>query len=452
MHKLNIIIILLSLLAGCTNNSKTEICLYLIGSTTSNAELHLGQTTHPLELDSSGKATLPLDKGQFGYATLKLGNERILLYIEPGNSFSIYIYGDHALGNARFEGKGAAKNTYLQQETLNRPQFDYELDEQAFLQQLDEHIARQFHLVDSMRFDTHFSKIEKERIRFSTYSALENYPLYHAWSTGDKEYTPDSTYLSRVKSLIIEDESLMELEEYKTGIASLVHLISTCNLKEYNAYKQLKAQVSYVLGNIHNRTLKEFLISRFTYNYLTGVGIDEHTNEIVEIFNTNVQDTAYRSRFFDRYHRCLRIAQGQPSCNFTFTDKSGQAYHLKDFEGQYLFLNIWTTWGLPCQAENIAWEKLATRFKDQNIRFVSVSCDKERSTWERTIRTDSTLSLQLYMGKDESFQDFYMIRGVPRFILIDPQGNIIGSDMPRPSDPAATRILQELLNGTPKHN
>ena len=450
MSKLTIFILLISALLSCSDKRKTGITLHLIGSTASNPELHIGQTTYPLELDASGKGLLSLEQEQQGYASLKLGKERIPLYIEPGKSFTIYIYGNHACGNARFEGKGASKNIYLQQEMLNRPQLNYELEEQAFLQQLDEHIARKFHLVDSLQFDALFSEIEKKRIRFSTYSALENYPLYHAWSTGNKEYTPDSTYLNRVRSLIIEDESLMELEEYKTGIASLVYLISTYNQKEYNAYKQLKAQTSYVLENMHNPTLKEFLINRFTYNYLMGAGIDEHTGEVVEIFNTHVRDTAYRSRFFDCYRRSLRIAEGQPSCDFTFTDKNGRAYHLKDFEGQYLFLNIWTTWGLPCRTENISWEKLAAQFKDKNIQFVSVSCDKERSVWERTIRKDSTLSRQLYMGKDESFQDFYMIRGVPRFILIDPRGNIIGSDMPRPSDPAATCILQQLLKDTPK--
>ena len=49
------------------------------------------------------------------------------------------------------------------------------------------------------------------------------------------------------------------------------------------------------------------------------------------------------------------------------------------------------------------------------------------------------------MGNDHSFMDFYMIRGIPRFILIAPDGRIINSDMSRPSDPETTKTLRTYL-------
>mgnify|MGYP001103246174 CR=1 FL=1 len=61
------------------------------------------------------------------------------------------------------------------------------------------------------------------------------------------------------------------------------------------------------------------------------------------------------------------------------------------------------------------------------------------------VRENPKGEVQLYMGNDRSFMDFYMIRGVPRFILIAPDGRIINSDMLRPSDPETAKTLRAYL-------
>ena len=52
--------------------------------------------------------------------------------------------------------------------------------------------------------------------------------------------------------------------------------------------------------------------------------------------------------------------------------------------------------------------------------------------------------IQLWSGKDERFQQEYQINGIPRFILIDPQGNIVDANAPRPSDPRLRNIFNSL--------
>lgn len=46
---------------------------------------------------------------------------------------------------------------------------------------------------------------------------------------------------------------------------------------------------------------------------------------------------------------------------------------------------------------------------------------------------------------NSKFTKEYNINGIPRFILIDTNGNIINADAPKPSDPK----LIELLNSLP---
>ena len=39
------------------------------------------------------------------------------------------------------------------------------------------------------------------------------------------------------------------------------------------------------------------------------------------------------------------------------------------------------------------------------------------------------------------------ISGIPRFILIDPKGNILDPNAPRPSEPRLVQVLDGLLKG-----
>lgn len=443
--KLGGIILILILLMWCCNTRKTVVEFNLVGASGSKPELTVGGIERKIDVDEAGYAKVILDQGEYGYGTLKYGKDRIPLFIGEGNWLNIFIYGDNARGNTRFEGSGAPKNRYLNSQVMNNLSFDYELEGMEFLEQLKEQIQERIHYLDSMGFDAMFTEMERNRIKYSTYKALENYPLYHAWSTGNKDYQPDTVYLSCIKNLIKEDEKLLVLKEYQEGMASLVSLISTYQIREFDAYKQLMAQLDYVTKHLSNETLIEFLIDHYTYSYLLGAGIDEHTDEILKIYDRYVTDSVLRKRFQECYDRCMKIIAGQPAYDFMFTDVAGQAVKLEDFRGKYLFINVWTTWGVPCRYENIAWEKLEKQFVDDNIVFVAVSCDNDRAVWEKQVRENPKGEVQLYMGRDRSFMDFYMIRGIPRFILIAPDGRIINSDMSRPSNPETAKILREYL-------
>ena len=53
--------------------------------------------------------------------------------------------------------------------------------------------------------------------------------------------------------------------------------------------------------------------------------------------------------------------------------------------------------------------------------------------------------IQLHFGEDPNFLESYMVRGIPRFILIDREGIIIDAETTRPSDPKTIETLNLLL-------
>ena len=60
---------------------------------------------------------------------------------------------------------------------------------------------------------------------------------------------------------------------------------------------------------------------------------------------------------------------------------------------------------------------------------------------------DANENVQLFADNDwnSEFVKAYGITGIPRFILIDPKGNIVNANADRPSSPALTTLLNELL-------
>ena len=50
----------------------------------------------------------------------------------------------------------------------------------------------------------------------------------------------------------------------------------------------------------------------------------------------------------------------------------------------------------------------------------------------------------MWAGQDYDFQKAYQINSIPRFILIDPKGNIVNANAPRPSEPRLKQLFTSL--------
>ena len=112
---------------------------------------------------------------------------------------------------------------------------------------------------------------------------------------------------------------------------------------------------------------------------------------------------------------------------------------------KYVYIDIWATWCGPCQREIPHLQKLEEKYHGKDIYFVSISCDNNKKAWENRVRA-GLKGIQLHFVNGDTFMNDYMIKGIPRFILLDKEGKIISVDMSRPSDPKTIAKLDELLN------
>jgi len=144
------------------------------------------------------------------------------------------------------------------------------------------------------------------------------------------------------------------------------------------------------------------------------------------------------------------LPKGSKSPTFdNYENHKGGTTSLSDLKGKYVYVDVWATWCGPCKREIPFLLELDKDYHGKEIAFVSISIDEEKNyeAW-RTMVTEKELGgYQLIADNDwrSKFVEDYGIKGIPRFLLIDAEGNIINSDAPRPSSKKIRETLDGLL-------
>ena len=222
----------------------------------------------------------------------------------------------------------------------------------------------------------------------------------------------------------------------------LAQLEKSKKLGDPAALFALEEEAFYAKINVLEKEYDSILSS---YKNLDSALVDMVTTQNKQMF-------AY---FKNNYNSNKKIAKGRPSPKFeNYIDIKGGKKSLDSFKGKYVYIDVWATWCGPCIREIPALDKLEKEYHSKNIAFVSISTDESRRSggsweaaekkWSNFVKDRNMSGIQLWSGKDTRFQQEYQINGIPRFILIDPQGNIVDANAPRPSDPRLRNIFNSL--------
>ena len=141
--------------------------------------------------------------------------------------------------------------------------------------------------------------------------------------------------------------------------------------------------------------------------------------------------------------------KGKPSPTFNYENHKGGMTKLEDLRGKYVYIDTWATWCGPCIREMPAMKEIEKKYHGKNITFLGISIDakKDHDKWKAMVDKKELGGVQVFADNDwnSQFVKDYGITGIPRFILLDPKGNVVESNAPRPSEPALIKLLDELL-------
>ncbi|MEH6763061.1 MAG: TlpA disulfide reductase family protein [Aequorivita antarctica] len=388
-----------------------------------------------------------------GFYDLSVGRERTEIYLEKGKNLSVNLNADEFDESLKYSGDLANINNFLAAKYLwNEQKMDnkevYLLDENKFKERLDQNQKS----IDSLYV---VNKIENENFKakladednYSHALMVENYKDAHRYYSGDETYRVSGDFYDGLKAINFKDTlAFRNSVGYQNLLESHFNRLVNEETFESGNNNQTVMYLKKVNEALPNGYAKDKMMS----SYLRfGLKPDETLDEAYNIYKNSNPNPENLATLTERYNKLKTITAGNPSPTFNYENHKGGTTDLATLKGKYVYIDVWATWCGPCLREIPALKEVEKDYHNKNVDFVSLSIDepKDYEKWKAMVSEKELGGIQLMADNNwkSKFVEDYAIMGIPRFILIDPQGNIISADAPRPSDPKLRKMFDGLM-------
>ena len=143
-----------------------------------------------------------------------------------------------------------------------------------------------------------------------------------------------------------------------------------------------------------------------------------------------------------------KLLKGNSSPDIICSNLKGKTITLENFKGKVVYLDVWATWCGPCLREIPFLEKMQAKYQGRNdVAFISISINQDKNSWKSMVEQKNMKGFQFYADhiSQKHVVEHFLIKGIPRFIIIDKGGKIWNANAPRPSDENVFNELNEAL-------
>ncbi|MFB6258853.1 MAG: TlpA family protein disulfide reductase [Flavobacteriales bacterium] len=410
------------------------------------------------ELDSSGRFSMevPFDDHP-SYFHLGQGKLSTYIFASPGDSIRLTAHGKKPMESLSFKGDAAKKNQYLLEWSrfkmdsftkAKRGLFDSSNlhSVQRFKKELDSvyGMAGSFIEEHDDSLSSAFRKMERTRLQLDKYVRRSHYKRVRSYKldSAERKNGLPSGFLEPGQDLDLSAPRNIAIPEYYTFLVSYgAHLkeqkgdpkkdsASSDQNELLQTYRSLQQKVE-------SDTAEAAYLARKLYRRLIYRG-PEHTAPLMEELKKKPLFGSLYDSLQSMREEWETLAKGRTAPGFSYPTVDGDTLSLQDLKGKYVYIDAWATWCGPCKREIPHLKELEEQFKDDPIAFVSISLDREdaKERWKKMVDEKGLGGHQL-IANGEAFDSKlareYLIRSIPRFILIGPQGKIIDRRAERPS-------------------
>ncbi|WP_164123344.1 MULTISPECIES: TlpA family protein disulfide reductase [Sphingobacterium] len=251
-------------------------------------------------------------------------------------------------------------------------------------------------------------------------------PYYFASSVKTLYKSTDDVYLNPFGERAFLDQ--LDLDRLKDGV------------QRESGEKGLSQDLSYIFNN----TLKGDRVLAYVNRLKDYEEYKSLMNQYGKFIITESQQN-FNARIAEELDG---LKPGRIAYNFSYEDHTGNIVSMSDLKGKVVLIDVWATWCGPCRAQFPHLKRLKEEFNGQDLVMVGISVDepKNKDKWRQLIKHENLEGVQLFAKNGYEISQFYKIKSIPRFILIDKEGKIINADTPYPSDPALSILIQDILS------
>lgn len=387
-----------------------------------------------------------------GLYNIRYQQLRFAPYLSKGGQIQFEVDAKNGPNSLKFSGNYTELNNYFAYKVkkefdfMNKREANFNINEEAFETKINEF---QKELENNLNTLKEMPKgLKAQELKAVNYSRLLKKVFYermYGYLNKNRNFKASETFNNELAVLDLNnDADYLYSLDYQQIVKSTIskkasELYKIDSLSQKEAYTKAILEVkSEVIRN--GELYKDIML-------MLPMSINKE-NDFNDFYN-NSSNESHKASAKELFDALKVLDPGQPSPKFeNYENYAGGTTSLDELKGRYVYIDVWATWCGPCKYEIPFLKKLEETYHNKNIQFVSISVDKQKDKekWKKMIFEQELKGIQLITDNDfnTSFINDYKIRGIPQFILLDPKGNIVKANAPRPSDEKLTALFNEL--------
>lgn len=408
-----------------SNNSQSEIVI----------ESYFGKKKTILENDVF---TFKFPYEKVNFYRVEIEGFKIPVYVLPGEPLHIKVDEESLRESVSYSGETAKESQYLLDHVVygkirgrSRSKRLSMSEHEDFLNASIAHYDGKKALLDSLHsissgFDEDFyiqsmASIDyvmaQERIYYSM-NDTQNY---------EKAYTSLNAYL---KTINFDDSKQLQNPKFRGFIDAYI------SYKSPEIWRSSIESFFHTIDqNLSDKEVKEFAYFTKINDAVRFRGV-EGVAEKLAFFKSYSSNTYFIDILDKGFQKWAHLMPGKKAPPIQVQNINGKEVSIEDYHGKVVYIDIWATWCPPCKKELPHLATLKETYKNNpNIEIVAISMDQDLSAWENFVSDHEMKGTQLWNKEafDSEWSENYLVNSIPRFILIDADGNIVTPTAPWPS-------------------
>ncbi len=256
-----------------------------------------------------------------------------------------------------------------------------------------------------------------------------------SWDKENKDYLKSIAYQNFLREFFI----------YKNYVFYSENNNKEASEKLFINYQEDVDAISFISNSGETGLMLDFLIAK-KLTYL----LDRNFEEVKDhILLDKINDTEIREILTRKYEYAEQLSRNISLNHINEEVTEGFINELiKRHPNKVLYIDFWATWCAPCMQELPYAEQIKTMFDKKDVVFVYLANRSGETVWKKTIE-ERDIQGDHYLLTEPQYSNMsktFEFSGIPHYVLIDKNGNIISKDAPRPSSgDVIINSIKELL-------
>lgn len=453
----NSLFIVYFIITSCSSDKGSESLINFSGNIRNTKEKILKLTNYnstlkqELEINDSGDFSGMVNIETDGYYSFQIGRSYTNVRFKKGSDVKLSLDADSFFTSIKYYGELEKVNNYnvskikLRSKLVGDPKEYFVVPLNDFLKKIEKTRDSLFFLLDKTELTSKDKILEKKIIKYEYLQSYNNYKKFYSYHKNEDPLLPGDYYEPIINMDIDDDEIFKYSRPYRNLIIENYRLTSDLFLKDHPELGIIDF-VRVKIENISSSDIKDQISSMLIRQM-------NEKNQNIDDDYLKIKDILIADRLKDkltmRYESSKSLKKGSTSVQFTYENFNGGTTSLASLKGKLLYIDVWATWCGPCIKEMPFLKELVEEYRGKEIEFVSISIDSKNDydKWRKMVSEKDIGGIQLYDsdGLNSEFMKAFSVSIIPRFMMIDPKGNIISGNAPRPSSEKVRQYIDNHL-------